>query len=94
MIQVDNNTLKLRGPVTIETHVGLREAAIPHVGQADWIVDWADVTDVDSSALSLLFAWQRASLAAGKSIRVCNLPLNLKSLAELYGVAELIPQVS
>ena len=91
MIQVDNTALKLRGPVTIETHVGLREAATPHIGQADWIIDWTDVTDVDSSALSLLFAWQRASLAAGGSIRVHNLPPNLKSLAELYGVAELIP---
>lgn len=94
MIQVDGEALRLKGPVTIETHVGLREAAIPYLGQTNWIVDWTDVTEVDSSALSLLFAWQRASLPQGKWIRVNNLPPNLKSLAQLYGVAELIPSLA
>jgi phospholipid transport system transporter-binding protein len=92
MIRVENTALKLKGPVTIETHVALREAAAPHIGQSDWTIDWSEVTEVDSSALSLLFAWQRASQTQGRTIRVSSLPANLKSLAQLYGVAELIPQ--
>lgn len=90
-IQIDDSVLKLHGPVTIETHVAWRNNAAPHIGLADWAIDWAQVTDVDSSALSLIFGWQRVSQAQGKTIRNLNLPANLKSLAELYGVAELLP---
>lgn len=53
-------------------------------------IDFADVTDIDSSAVSLLLHWRREALRLQKSIRYVNLPPNLESLAELYGVAELI----
>lgn len=90
MIDVNGSVLALSGPVTIATHVALRSTAASHIGQSDWTVDWTKVTEVDSSALSLIFAWQRMSLAANKSVRNLNLPANLQSLAELYGVADLI----
>ena len=55
------------------------------------VVDLAAVTEVDSSALSLLFEWQRAARSAQQlQISFRNLPESLKSLAALYGVAELI----
>ncbi|MES2354561.1 MAG: STAS domain-containing protein [Pseudomonadota bacterium] len=91
MIEADGGVLKLAGPVTIETHTKLRGSAAPHIGQSDWVIDWSKVTEVDSSALSLAFAWQRVSLEKGKSLRNANFPSNLEALAELYGVAELIP---
>ena len=94
MVADEGGVLKLAGPVIIETHVAMRESAASYIGQADWIVDWSAVTDVDSSALALLFAWERASHAAGKTIRSRGLPVNLASLAELYGVAELLPTTS
>ena len=53
-------------------------------------VDLAGVTEVDSSALSLLLEWRREAVRNGREIRYRNLPANLKSLAELYGVTELI----
>jgi len=90
MIKVDDGVLKLAGPVTIETHTKWREHGASHIGKSDWIVDWADVTEVDSSALSLMFAWRRDSRAAGKTISNLHLPQNLKALAELYGVADFV----
>jgi len=92
MIEAEGGVLKLAGPVTIETHTKLRSNAAPHIGQSDWTVDWSKVTEVDSSALSLVFVWQRTSLEKGKSLRNSNFPGNLEALAELYGVAELIPK--
>jgi phospholipid transport system transporter-binding protein len=53
-------------------------------------IDLAAVTEVDSTALSLLFEWRRAALGAGRKIAFVNLPDNLKSLAALYGVSELL----
>ena len=54
--------------------------------------DLAAVTEMDSSCLAVVFGWMRAAKAAGKSLRLLNPPQNLLSLAEVYGVADLLPQ--
>ncbi len=53
-------------------------------------IDFSAVTGVDSSAVALLLEWRRMALARGKTLVFENLPANLLSLAQLYGVAELI----
>ena len=54
-------------------------------------IDLAQVSDVDTTAVSLLFEWQRRAQAHQSKIIFSNLPDNLVSLAQLYGVTELIP---
>ncbi len=53
-------------------------------------VDFEEVTDIDSSAVSLLLHWRRRALASGRSLRYVHLPANLSALAALYGVSDLI----
>lgn len=53
-------------------------------------VDLGGVTAVDSAAISLLLEWQRTAAVAGQPIHFTNLPAALRSLAELYGVSDLI----
>jgi phospholipid transport system transporter-binding protein len=53
-------------------------------------VDLSGVTEVDSSALSLLLEWRREAARNGREIRFRNLPASMKSLAELYGISELL----
>jgi phospholipid transport system transporter-binding protein len=91
MIEVDGAVLKIVGPVTIETHTKLRDNAAAHIGLSNWDIDWSKVTEVDSSALAIIFAWLRVSLEKGKTLRNVHFPANLEALAALYGVAELIP---
>lgn len=55
-------------------------------------IDLAQVAEVDTFALSLIFEWLRQAIAAKVSINVVNVPANLASLATLYGVLDLIPQ--
>lgn len=55
-------------------------------------IDLAQVAEVDTFALSLIFEWLRQAIAAKASINVVNVPANLASLATLYGVLDLIPQ--
>jgi phospholipid transport system transporter-binding protein len=38
-----------------------------------------------------LLGWSRAAQAQKRSLRVENLPADLTSLANLYGVAEMLP---
>ena len=55
-------------------------------------IDLAQVAEVDTFALSLIFELLRQAIAAKVSINVVNVPANLASLATLYGVLDLIPQ--
>jgi phospholipid transport system transporter-binding protein len=55
------------------------------------IVDFSAVSEADSAALALLFDWMRTARSAGHEIATRALPGGLRSLADLYGVAELLP---
>lgn len=53
-------------------------------------IDLEQVVTVDSSAVAVLLAWQRAAREQGLTLRLGVLPLNLQSLIDLYGVAALL----
>jgi phospholipid transport system transporter-binding protein len=57
----------------------------------DLRVDCSALTESDSVALALLFDWLRVAHRAGHRLEVCGLAEGLLSLADLYGVAELLP---
>lgn len=59
-----------------------------HAGQT--VFDLRNVQSVDSAAVSVLLAWQRAARAAGVSLELRNLPPMLRSLTKLYGVCSLV----
>ena len=90
MIRRDGQRLLLDGPVTLATHVALRDAAAALLGEDDLNIDWRGVEAVDSSALSLILHWRRRAAAHGHTITQSNLPSGLTALAELYGVSEMI----
>ena len=64
-------------------------AARPDV-PARLTIDFSKVTGVDSSAVALLLDWRRQAKARGMALEFVNLPAPLLSLAQLYGVSELI----
>ena len=86
----EGGRLRVSGPVTLANATALAAAVEQHL-TGDLVVDLAAVTEVDSSALSLLFEWQRVAKRRQCKVSFCNLPASLASLAELYGVTELIP---
>jgi len=89
----DGNTLTLQGAVTIDNAAALMQQGnvlLQAVGE-DAVMDLAQVTAVDSAAVSLLLEWQRNAASRRQKIAYVNLPQNLVSLARLYDVAELIP---
>jgi phospholipid transport system transporter-binding protein len=91
MITCDGGRCKLEGPLTLENIVAVLEESERQLPAAEKIVvDLAGVTEVDSSAVSLLLEWRRAALRDKRKLEFVNLPENLKSLAQLYGVIELL----
>lgn len=82
--------LELSGAVTLATHGGLRDRLGAALAAGDVVVDWRAVTDIDSSALSLIFHGRRRAASTGHSVAHEQLPQALDALAELYGVGDLL----
>lgn len=92
MIRREGERLVVSGPVTVANVATLLEQA--HAPLADGVrtVDLGEVTELDSSLLALLLAWMREAHARGRTLTFSRLPADLGTLAQLYGVAELLPQ--
>jgi len=90
MIERDGNRIVIRSAMTFAQAVALRESVIAALDRDGLVVDLGGVQESDSTALSLLLEWQRASKARAWKIEFANLPANLRSLAEVYGVLELL----
>ncbi len=93
MILRDGNKLIVRGAVTIDNVVMVTEQGVALFDRDNLVIDLAQVTEVDSSAVSMLLEWQRKARSYNRQLHFTNLPNTLKSLAQLYGVSELIPLV-
>lgn len=62
------------------------------IRQGARVLDFHRVNEMDSAVLALIIECRREAERTGVALRCINLPTNLKSLASLYGVLELIPQ--
>ena len=90
MISVDGAGGRLAGPVTQDNVGAVLEEGNRVFTAPAVTVDLGAVTEVDSTAVSLLLEWRRAALREKRTIEYVNYPGNLKSLIELYGVSELL----
>ncbi|MDO9144970.1 lipid asymmetry maintenance protein MlaB [Rhodoferax sp.] len=60
-------------------------------GASDVVVDAARLTRFDSAALALLLELRRQALKMGKTFALRDVSQRLQDLADLYGIAELLP---
>ena len=94
MITREDGRLVVRGRLTIATVPALFETGLQHLSSEDLLVDFSQVEAVDSAAVSMLLGWLRAAQRSQRALRVTGLPEDLLSLADLYGVTELLPRQS
>lgn len=66
------------------------EAGLTAIESGQTEIDLAQLTAVDSAAVATLIAWRRAAVARGVQLTFKNLPANLRNLAELYDVVDLL----
>ena len=92
MIRRDGDRLYLSGPVTLANVASLLEQARAPLAEGVREVDLGEVTEVDSSLLAALLAWLRESKSSGRPLSFSRMPPDLLTLAQLYGVAQLLPQ--
>ena len=87
--QIDNRW-DISGDVVIGAVPALLEASKLLSIIDNTTVDFANVTDIDTSTISLILEWKRRAQKENTSLKFVNLPANLTTLTQLYGVAELI----
>jgi len=90
MIECREGRCSVRGPITINNVVALLVHGKELFTGPEVTVDLNGVTEVDSAAVSLLLEWRREAGRHGRVIHFVNLPVNLTSLAKLYGVTEML----
>ena len=90
MIACEGGRCTVQGPLTMRNVTAVLQESASLFRDGDIRVDLSGVTEVDSAAVSLLLEWRRQALAANRRIEYVNLPANLQSLADLYGVSELL----
>ncbi len=86
----EGEVLVLEGAVTLDTVPGLAQALAGQAGEGVRVVDFAKVTEVDSSAVALALEWLRQAEQAGRGLRLAHLPAAMQNLARLYGVSEFL----
>ena len=91
MIEVTGNRMRVVGPVVISTAAALKNAGDKAVADGATVVDLGGVAEADSAAVALLLSWVRVARETKQSLTVVNPPESIRSLAALYGVADLLP---
>lgn len=91
MIERDGGRLLVTAPLIMANARGLLDAGRAALQPGEQVFDFSQVGEADSSALVVMLGWLRAAAAARASIRFVHIPAGVVSLAELYGVSELLP---
>ena len=91
MIVRDGNRLRVQGAINMGNVKSLLEAGLQQLNPELKEIDFSGLEEVDSSAISMVLEWLRVSQSRHLQLSVVNMPDNMKSLASLYGVLELIP---
>ena len=91
MIALSDGLAKVSGPMTLLTATVLLAEGVAALAGSVKGFDLSAVSDVDSSGLAVVFGWLREAKRLDKTVSIVNLPGNLTSLAEVYGVSDLLP---
>jgi len=91
MIEVSGGRLQVTGPMVIASAAALKTAGESALSAGATVVDLSRVTDADSAAVAVLLAWVRSAQERNQAIAIVHSPDSIRSLATLYGVAELLP---
>jgi phospholipid transport system transporter-binding protein len=90
VIRREDGELSVEGSITIDNVVSVVASGVALFDGEDVTIDLGRVTEADSAAVSLLLEWRREAARRRLQIRFLNMPQNLQSLMQLYGVSELM----
>ncbi len=84
------DNLQSLSSLTVLNATAALERGLAAIRAGQTVFDLRHVLTVDSVAVAVMLAWQRAARQAGFSLELRNLPPALQSLTKLYGVCTLL----
>ena len=90
MIACDGERCRLGGAVTVDSVGGLLRELEPQVRKGVAELDFSAVEAADSAALALIFSAMRTARQEGRALRCTGMPASFTTLADLYGVSDLL----
>ena len=90
MITRSEGHMKVSGTLTMDNAGALFAEGLKSPPNSTLLVDMSQLEKVDSAAVSLMLAWLREAQRNNVSLSFTNVPDNLTSLSNLYGVADLL----
>lgn len=91
MIERQGEHLIVKVPMVMANAHGLLEAGRSALQSGEQIFDFSQVTEADSAALAVMLGWLRAAPSSRSTLKFAHIPAGVRSLAELYGIADLLP---
>ncbi|MFB8831320.1 lipid asymmetry maintenance protein MlaB [Azotobacter sp. CWF10] len=94
ILQVESGVLALAGVLDYSNGPALRQQGRALIGTAETdglVLDCSGVEKSSSVGLSLLLAYLRDAKAAGKRLRMRALPQDMREIAQVCGLLELLP---
>jgi phospholipid transport system transporter-binding protein len=88
--QVEGERWMPAGPLTMDSVASVLAASVEAELPPTGVIDLERIEVVDSAGVALLLAWKRRAESEGKPLAFAHLPASLASLAQLYGVEELL----
>ena len=82
--------LSLGTSLTNQNAAAVLRDGLARVAQGETHVDCTGLAQVDSSAVAVLLAWNRAAAARNQALSLRGVPAQLSQLANLYGVDGLL----
>jgi phospholipid transport system transporter-binding protein len=93
MIENIDGRLLVRSPMLMDISRALLEAGREAMAQGENVFDLSEVTEADSSAVAVMLGWLRSAESLRSTVKFAQIPSGVRSLAELYGVSDLLPLV-
>ncbi|MBU6467676.1 MAG: STAS domain-containing protein [Betaproteobacteria bacterium] len=87
MNSLDFQAYKPKGAIVINTVNKIADEVSSLIKQHNVLIDFSETTEIDSSALAMILQWRRDAEAANTQLSFSQVPVNLTTLADLYGVA-------
>ena len=90
-MECEGNCCRITGAVTVDSAGGMLRELQPQLAESVDTLDFSGVESADSAAIALVFSAMRQARQAGRTLVCTGLPASFTTLAELYGVSELLP---
>jgi phospholipid transport system transporter-binding protein len=91
MIEREGGRLVVKVPLVMANARGLLDAGRSAIQPGEQIFDFSEVSEADSSAIAVMLGWLRSAELSRSTVTFAHIPAGVRSLAELYGVTELLP---